>query len=421
MGEAGLKRAIGPFGAALIAFNGIVGAGIFMLPGLVHTSFGAFGPWLFPIFGLVMLLMVLPLAAAAGRFEVSGGPVAYVATAFGPFAGFQAGWLFALAKLTAVAANTTVFATYFTGFFPAFRGKEPVVMALLIGGLVAANLLGVKQSIRLLAGVSLVKVVPLVGLALAALWMFGAAMPVPAALPPLSQMEANALILLYAFVGFENVLVPAGETRNARQTIPRALVLTLLLTTAFYMLIQFGFLAADPPASADSPMIAFGARVAGAGGAALVTVAALASLAGNLHGNILSSPRLLFAMAERQVLPGWFGRINARWGTPANAILAFGGAALLMALTGSFVWLAVLGTIARLFLFLLVYAALPRLRAMAGERALPPPGFTLVLLVATALCLWAIAQTETDARLMLAGAVLVGSLLYVVARRQRRA
>ena len=67
MGEAGLKRAIGPFGAALIAFNGIVGAGIFMLPGLVHTSFGAFGPWLFPIFGLVMLLMVLPLAAAAGR------------------------------------------------------------------------------------------------------------------------------------------------------------------------------------------------------------------------------------------------------------------------------------------------------------------------------------------------------------------
>ena len=54
-----MQRGIGPGGAALIAFNGIVGAGIFMLPGLVHTGFGAFGPWLYPLFGLAMLVMVL--------------------------------------------------------------------------------------------------------------------------------------------------------------------------------------------------------------------------------------------------------------------------------------------------------------------------------------------------------------------------
>ena len=52
----GLRRGIGPLGAALISFNGIVGAGIFMLPGLVHAEFGAFGPWLFPVFGLAHLL-----------------------------------------------------------------------------------------------------------------------------------------------------------------------------------------------------------------------------------------------------------------------------------------------------------------------------------------------------------------------------
>ena len=91
-----------------------------------------------------------------------------------------------------------------------------------------------------------------------------------------------------------------------------------------------------------------------------------------------------------------------------------------MALTGSFVWLAVLGTIARLFLFLLVYAALPKLRADAGERALPSLGLALTLLLATALCLWAIAQTERDAWLMLGGTVLVGSLLFGLARRRLR-
>lgn len=416
----GLQRAIGPVGASLIAFNGIVGAGIFMLPGIVHKEFGAFGPWLYPLFGLAMLAMVLPLAAAAARFDISGGPVAYVGTAFGPFAGFQAGWLFTLAKLTALAANANVFAAYFTGLFPSLNPAvaSPAIITLLIGGLVAANLVGVRQSVRLLGGVSILKVAPLLLLVLAALWLFGANLPSPGPFPPLSQMEASALILLYAFVGFENVLVPAGETRDAKRTIPRALVLTLMLTTAFYMLIQFGFLAANPPASDDAPLMAFGESVMGPAGALLVAFAALASLAGNLHGNLLSSPRLLFAMSERGVLPGWFARVHSRFQTPANAILAFGGIALLMALTGSFVWLAVLGTIARLFLFLLVYAALPKLRADAGERALPPPGLSLVLLVAAALCLWAIAQTERDAWLMLGGTALAGSALYLLARRR---
>lgn len=419
----GLKRGIGPVGASLIAFNGIVGAGIFMLPGVVHDEFGAFGPWLYPLFGLVMLMMVLPLAAVAGRFEISGGPVAYVGTAFGPFAGFQAGWLFTLAKLTALAANANVFASYFTGLFPSLNPAiaAPLTMTALIAVLVAANVAGVKQSIRLLGAVSVAKVVPLLILVIAGLWMFADNLPAPGPFPPLTQVEASALILLYAFVGFENVLVPAGETRDARRTIPRALVLTLLLTTAFYMLVQFGFLAASPPASEEAPMIAFGQSVAGSAGALIMILVVLASLAGNLHGNLLSSPRLLFAMSERKVLPGWFGRISPGRGTPANAIIAFGVAALLLALTGSFVWLAVVGTVARLFLFLLVYASLPKLRSDSGERALPGAGLTLVLLIATALCLWAISQTKADAWAMLAGSVAVGTLLFFVARRGRTA
>ena len=184
------------------------------------------------------------------------------------------------------------------------------------------------------------------------------------------------------------MLVPAGETRDPKRTIPRALLLTLLMTSAFFMLIQFAFLAVNPPLSEEAPMIAFGAAIAGTAGATAITLAALCSLAGNLHTNLLSTPRILFAMAEQKVLPGWFGRVSAAFGTPANAILAFGAAALLLALTGSFVWLAVVGTVARLVLFLMVYASLPKLRRDAGEPALPPPGLSLVLLIATAFLIW---------------------------------
>lgn len=419
----GLKRGIGPLGAALITFNGIVGAGIFMLPGLVHQAFGPFGPWLFPLFGLIMLLMVLPLAAAAARFDISGGPAAYVGSAFGPFAGFQAGWLFTLGKLTALAANANVFASYLSGLVPGLSGPvaTAVVILLLVGSLMAANVAGVKQSMRLLMLVSVLKVAPLLALAVLALLMLGGALPPPGPFPPLSEVEASALILLYAFVGFESVLVPAGETRDPKRTIPRALLLTLLMTSAFFMLIQFAFLAVDPPLSEEAPMIAFGAAIAGTAGATAITLAALCSLAGNLHTNLLSTPRILFAMAEQKVLPGWFGRVSAAFGTPANAILAFGAAALLLALTGSFVWLAVVGTVARLVLFLMVYASLPKLRRDAGEPALPPLGLSLALLIATALCLWAISQTKADAWAMLAGSVAVGTLLFFLARRRRAA
>ena len=90
----------------------------------------------------------------------------------------------------------------------------------------------------------------------------------------------------------------------------------------------------------------------------------------------------------------------------------------MLALTGGFVALAVLGTVARLLLFLTVFAALPRLRALAGERAWPPLPLLAATLLGAALCLWALAQNEMGAWGLLAAALGVGALLYAVARRR---
>jgi APA family basic amino acid/polyamine antiporter len=77
------RRDIGFFGSAFLSFNGVVGAGIFALPGTLHAKFGAFSPFLFPLFGLLVLVIALPFARVAGRYPVSGGPAVYAA-AFGP-------------------------------------------------------------------------------------------------------------------------------------------------------------------------------------------------------------------------------------------------------------------------------------------------------------------------------------------------
>jgi amino acid transporter len=407
----------------LLAFNGVVGAGIFVLPGLVHAEFGAIGPWLFPLFGLLMLIVVVPLAAVAGRFDESGGPMAYVSAAFGPAAGFQAGWLYYLAKLTALAANATVFASYAVGLFPGVGGEvqKGLVVALLLAGLGAANWLGLRRAVRLLEWTSVLKAAPLILFAFLGLALFWHALPAPGPIPSLSRLETSALIIFYAFVGFENVLIAAGETRDARRTIPRALVQTICLTAVFYFLIQLAFTAVAPEASDEAPMIAFGAAIAGTAGAVVMTLTALASLVGNLHANLLSTPRLTEAMAGQGLLPGWFGRIDPRHGTPANAILFLALAALLLALSGGFVLLAVLGTVARLLLFLMVYAAMPRLRALAGERPVPSLPLLLATLLASAICVWALAQNETKAWVLLAASLGVGGLLYLLARKGGRA
>lgn len=419
-GKPRLQRRIGPVGAALLAFNGVVGAGVFVLPGLVFTEFGAFGPWLFPLFGLLMLLVVAPLAAVASRFDNTGGPVAYVDKAFGAFAGFQAGWLFYIAKLTAMAANVTVFAAYTTGLFPAANGAagRALIITTVLAVLIAVNVAGVRRAIGLLNLVSVLKAAPLILFALAGLWFYWPALQMPASLPAFSKVEASALIILYAFVGFESAMVPAGETMNPRRSIPRGLVGTIAATICLYLLIQLAYTAVAPDGSAEAPMIAFGATLAGETGVVVMSLAALASLAGNLNGNMLTTPRITFAMAQQGSLPAWFGTVSARFATPANAILLFGLATWALALSGSFVWLAVLGTLARLILFVLIYAALPRLRQQEGLRARPALPMLLALIMATAICLWAMAQSKADAWALLAGALGVGTMLFLVARRK---
>jgi amino acid transporter len=413
------SRQIGGLAAALLAFNGVVGAGIFALPGLVAREFGAFGPWLFLLFGLLMLVVVVPLAAVAARFDVNGGAQAYVSRAFGPFAGFQAGWLFTIAKVTGLAANSTVFAAYLVGLIPALDtvAGRGLVVTLLLLSLGVVNWMGQKGAIRLLEWSSFLKATPVLILALLGLALFWRELPGPGPLPPLSTLEASALVIFYAFVGFENAMVTAGETRDARRNVPRALVRTVMATAVFYFLIQLAFTAVAPDAREDAPLIAFGAAVAGTAGALVMTFAALASLVGNLHGGMMSTPRLLQAMAEGRQLPDWFGRLDATRGTPVYGIWSFTLVALALALTGGFVALAVLGTVARLILYAWVMLALPRLRALAGERALPPLPLTIATGLGLSVCLWAIAQNEAKAWALLAGAVVVGGLLYAGARR----
>lgn len=413
MAEGGLRRDIGLIGSAFLAFNGIVGAGIFALPGPLHRDFGSFAPWLFPLFGLLVLLIALPFARLAATHERTGGPAEYAAP-FGPMAAFQTGWLYYVARITALAANANVFATY-AGTLWAPLGS-PVGRGATIVSLVAlltwVNIVGVRRAIRALDLLTLLKALPLIGLALWGLSHAASGLPPPGPVPPLSALEASALVLLYAFVGFENASVPAEETADPRRTIPRAILFTVVATAALYWFVQLGYAAVMPGGPApEAPLAAYAETLLGPAGAILLAVTAMASVAGNVGGSMTSTPRVTYALSRQGALPVWFGRIAGRFATPANSILFMGVLGAVLALTNSFTWLAIVSTLSRLFVYGACMFALPRARPGALSWTLALAGL--------AVCIWAATQSKWQSWAMLAGFVLGGFLLYGLARIQR--
>src|SRR3546814_16215769 len=105
-----------------------------------------------------------------------------------------------------------------------------------------------------------------------------------------------------------------------------------------------------------------------------------------------STPRVTFALAEQRALPAWFGKVSTRYATPANSVLFMGALGAVLALSGSFIWLAVVSTLARLFVYAFSLLAFPSVRRRAGDRA--PLGMDLLLAAGIGVCVWELFQAE---------------------------
>ncbi|MGE3477204.1 MAG: APC family permease [Rhodospirillaceae bacterium] len=424
--ESALRRAITPFGAALLVLNGMIGAGIFVLPATVSAATGAWAPWLFLAVGLFFITIALSFAELASYFRDSGGPVLYAGAAFGPAAGFASGWMLWLGRVTAIAANINVVVTYLGPSWPwiADGGGRIAFLGLVCAALVAANIAGVKQGVRTVAIFTVLKLLPLFALAGLGLFAVGpAAMPGPA--PSIGAMGAAALLFIYAFVGFEAALVTAGETKDPRRSLPRALVITVAGTALLYWLLTLVYVAVLPNGGAEGKTLADAAALlAGPAAAAAITFAAVFSVAGNVASAMVTSPRMTYALAENNWLPRWFGHVHAKYATPDNSILLFGLAVFVFGASSSFIFLAAASSLARILIYILCILALPKLRKIlsreAQEDAYRPPGGLLIPGIALILCVTACTQAAAATWGIVAGIVALGMGLFWIARRTAR-
>jgi LPXTG-motif cell wall-anchored protein len=412
------RRDMGTFGVLFIVVNGLIGAGIFGLPEVLHVAVGEFAPWLLLFGGVLVMAIVICFAELTKLTDRSGGPQRYVGDAWGDFAGFQVGWTFFTARLISQGANVLVLVAYAAALWPAVGeglGRTLLIIAVL-GSLTIINIVGIRRVVAVLGAMTLLKLLPLLILMFAAL--SAASAPGPLILPQFSAIEGIALAALYAYVGFENATIPAGETRDPKRAMPRALLGGIAVVTLIYFGLQWGYshsvIAGTGP---DAPLTALAAEYGGDIGALLVAATIVISVLANLTAGHTSASRMPPALADDGLLPAWFGKVS-RWGTPANSIAFFGIGALFFALNSNFLVLAIISTLARLLAYIASIASLPRLRRNAG---LPATNLTILIVAPIALMLsvWATLQTNTDQWLTLAGLALAGTAFYFIARRNK--
>lgn len=420
-----LRRELSAWGLWLLMVNGMIGAGIFGVPAEAERLAGAFSPWVFVLGALAIAPIMFCFAALASRFAGTGGPALYVGHAFGPFAGFQAGWAFYVARLTAFAANLNLLATSVAYLLPGASGPvlRATLLVLVVGAMVWVNVVGARTAIRSLGALTVLKLLPLLAMALAGAWFLDAGVLGAAARPPpAGELGAAILLVIYAYVGFESGLVPAGEAKHPRRDMPRALLWALATAALLYALIQAGAQAVLPElAQSARPLVDAGERWLGTTGAVLVLLGLLASVGGNLVGSMFTTPRITYRLGLDGQLPAWFAAVHPRHRSPANSVAVYGALALLLAVTGSFVWLAVLSVFARLLIYVACIAALPA----AGRGAPADPaafrlrgGWTVPGLALLA-CAGLASQVSLASVLATLALLAVGSGLYALARRRR--
>ena len=421
-----LPRHLGLFGLWLLVVNGLIGAGIFGLPGGAAKLAGEYSPLIYLFCAILILPILLCMAELASYFRGSGGPVRYGTAAFGPFIGFQAGWLYYIARLVSFAANTVLLVDSIGYFWPAAIAgfNRVLLLAAIIVSLTLLNVVGSVRAMRSLALLTIIKFAVLLLLVVAGASLLGTKL-----LPEFNPLTvfnspydigAATLLLIYAFVGFESVVVPAGEAKNPARDMPRALILGLLLVTLLYIGIQLVSVAAVTDiANSSSPLLDVAAALFGPVGAMVLMLGVVASVAANLLGAIFSTPRASFALAEDGSLPRWFGTVQPHFLTPANSIMFFGVLALMLTLYGSFLWLAAATVVSRLLLYGLTCAAVPVLRPKlaVSDSFVLPLGYTIPLL-GLAACGWLALQVSLSSVIATALFVLLGTALYFLARRQ---
>jgi amino acid transporter len=393
----GLKRVIGVPGLSLNIINNTIGAGIFALPAIVSIALGGFAIFGYLFCGIMMAAIMFCYAEIGSRVTSSGGSYAYVEAAFGSFAGFIINWLFFFGfGILGDAAIINIIPDSLTVIFPVFKSQavRGLLFFILIGFMVLVNVRGAKQGVGFVKFITIVKLLPLIAIIIFGFSHIKTANLHRENLPTFNTFGNTILVLFFAFLGFETALNVSGEIKNPKRTIPLSILIGGLLVLIVYLLLQTmtqGILGANMEAVKDAPLAAVAEKIIGPVGGIILLIAAAISCFGNVSGDVLLAPRLLFAGANDGIFPKFLGKVHPKFATPYWAIIIYGALIFIFSISGGFKQLAILSTAAILIIYLAVILATIKLRKKkqeVTEKTFRMPGGLTIPIIAIAAIVW---------------------------------
>ncbi len=372
--QAALRRRVSFPLLVLYGLGTTVGAGVYALVGEVAGLAGAWAPAAFGLASLLAGATALAFAELSSRHPRAAGEAEYVRQAFAsPWLAWAVGMAVVLAGVVSAAAVANGFAGYWSALVP----TAPIVaisgLTLALGAIAAW---GVKESLLVAAVITLLEVGGLIAVVTAvsvaeapaapeAAWVGGGAIPI-------AGIVNAATLAFYAFLGFEDMVNVAEEVKQVRRALPRAILWTLGLTSLLYVAVAFAAVARVAPAelaASDAPLALVFERAVGREPVELVVIGVLAMVNGALIQVVMAS-RVLYGLAQRQLLPAPLGRVSPRTGTPWVATWAVAAVVWVLAVAFPLAGLARVTALLALTVFGLMHASLwvlHRRRPPAGE------------------------------------------------------
>ncbi|EUJ33162.1 cationic amino acid transporter [Listeria floridensis FSL S10-1187] len=412
-------------GATLYGINAVIGSGIFLLPRTLYEGLGPASLVAMLVDVILVLLLALCFAEVAGYFDKNGGAFQYSKAAFGDFVGFNVGVLGWAVTVIAWGAMAAGFARLFIALVPSFKPYETWIAVILIVLLSVINSFGVKTSKIFTITITIAKLIPIIAFVAISVFFirggFDAGNFTPfVQLPPgksfMEGMSSSALVVFYAFIGFEALPVVAGEMRNPKKNVPKAIVMSIIIVSLLYFLIIAGTIAqlGNGILSTDTPVQDAFTKIIGPVGKFIITIGALISVGGLNTGDSMMIPRYACSIAEDGLLPKAFAKKNKNQ-APIFAIIVSGVLASALVLSGSFEQLAQLSVLMRFIQYIPTALSVIALR----KKGLEDPGFKLpfgpvIAILSVLVSLWMISSSSMINILFTVGAICITSILYFI-------
>jgi len=378
--NAELERTLGLAGGLAIGIGTMIGAGIFVFPGLAGAEVGTAATASFAVGGLVALLVALPTSELATAMPKSGGGYYFISRGLGTLAGTVIGLSLWLGLVFATAFYLVGLGFYALDSFAELGvslGSSPglivSVIAVFAGiGFTVLNVTGTENAAKLQNGIVALLLSMLVAfLSFGLLEAFGV---VDAGTPPgeavnvweVGPVLSVAALVFTSYLGFAQVATVAGEMKNPGRNLPLAMIGSVLIVTVLYVLTIFVatdvFTQERLEMAGETAMVEVGRELLGTPGALVIIAGGLLATMSSANASILSTSRAIYGVSKDALLPRWASRINLQYGTPHVALGMAGGPVVVLAATRQVQLLAEVASFLHLIMYGLMCVALLAIR-----------------------------------------------------------